>query len=94
MAKEMQTQFKIGPAHDQIAALAYEFWEKNGRQPGHAEEHWLKAEMALRASARLPDSRAALMTTVKQPIAEPATTRGSHLHRESSGPARRQFAPR
>jgi hypothetical protein len=35
------------PAHDQIAALAYQLFEENDRQDGHDVEHWLKAERLL-----------------------------------------------
>ena len=36
-----------GPSHEEIAALAYELWEKGGRQPGSELENWLKAEKQL-----------------------------------------------
>jgi hypothetical protein len=36
------------PAHDQIAALAYSYWEARGRQGGSAEADWLLAERQLR----------------------------------------------
>jgi hypothetical protein len=82
MLKEVKTQLKIGPTHDQIAALAYEYWEKSSRQPGHAEEHWLKAEAKLRAASRLPDSRGTL------------TVSNSNLGRGGNGSRRRELAPR
>src|SRR5579875_501851 len=33
--------------HDQIAALAYQIWEEEGRPENKAMEHWLRAEQAL-----------------------------------------------
>jgi hypothetical protein len=36
------------PSHDQIAALAYSFWEARGRQGGSQLEDWLRAERELR----------------------------------------------
>jgi len=36
------------PSHEQIAALAYSYWEARGRQGGSAEEDWLRAERKLR----------------------------------------------
>jgi hypothetical protein len=30
--------------HDQVAKLAYEIWEENGRPSGTAEKDWLLAE--------------------------------------------------
>ncbi len=47
---------KAGPAgqtskgilmHDRIAQLAYNFYEKRGRQEGRALEDWLNAELRL-----------------------------------------------
>ncbi len=36
------------PSHDEIARLAYEYWEQRGRQGGSAAEDWQRAERALR----------------------------------------------
>ena len=33
---------------DRIAQKAYEFFELRGREPGHEEEDWLKAEQIIR----------------------------------------------
>jgi hypothetical protein len=30
--------------HDEIARLAYGFWEARGREHGHHEQDWLRAE--------------------------------------------------
>jgi hypothetical protein len=35
-------------AHERIARLAYQLWEKAGRCGGHELEHWLQAENQLR----------------------------------------------
>ena len=35
---------------EQIAALAYSYWEARGRQEGTAELDWLQAEQQLRAA--------------------------------------------
>ena len=37
------------PNTDQIAALAYSFWEARGYQGGSPEEDWLRAEQQLSA---------------------------------------------
>jgi hypothetical protein len=37
------------PAHEEIARLAYAYWEAGGRQDGRAVENWLRAERDLRA---------------------------------------------
>lgn len=36
------------PTHEEIARLAYSYWEAGGRQHGLAMEHWLRAERTLR----------------------------------------------
>jgi Protein of unknown function (DUF2934) len=36
------------PLHEEIAALAYSFWEARGCQGGSQEEDWLRAEEELR----------------------------------------------
>src|SRR5579863_1591597 len=37
------------PSFDEVAALAYSFWEARGYQGGSPEEDWLAAEQQLRA---------------------------------------------
>ena len=37
--------------HDQVANLAHQFWIERGRQHGHHEEDWHRAEEALRGKA-------------------------------------------
>jgi len=36
------------PSHDEIAALAYSYWEARGHQGGSPEEDWFRAEQELR----------------------------------------------
>jgi hypothetical protein len=36
------------PTHQEIARLAYSYWEARGRQPGSAEADWLRAERELK----------------------------------------------
>jgi len=36
------------PTYEQIAALAYTYWEERGYQGGSQEEDWLRAEQELR----------------------------------------------
>jgi hypothetical protein len=42
--------------HQQIAKLAYEIWEKNGRLAGSSEQNWLQAEQMVDSTgpANLP----------------------------------------
>ena len=39
-----------GPSFDEIAQLAYSYWEARGYQGGSPEEDWLRAEQQLRNS--------------------------------------------
>ena len=38
----------VAVSEDQVAALAYRYFVDGGYQHGHALEHWLRAESALR----------------------------------------------
>jgi hypothetical protein len=37
------------PSHEEIARLAYFYWEARGRQHGSADEDWFRAERELSA---------------------------------------------
>jgi hypothetical protein len=37
--------------HDEIAKIAYGFWEARGRQHGYHEQDWLRAEQEYRLTA-------------------------------------------
>jgi len=37
------------PTHEQIAALAFELWERRGGHEASAEHYWLEAESQLRS---------------------------------------------
>lgn len=39
-----------GPSFNEIAQLAYSFWEARGYQGGSSEEDWMRAEHELRAA--------------------------------------------
>jgi len=41
-------QIEDSPSHDEIAVLAYSYWDARGRQGGSAEEDWFQAERELR----------------------------------------------
>jgi len=36
------------PAHQQVAELAYSYWEARGRQGGSPQEDWFRAEQELK----------------------------------------------
>ena len=39
--------------HDEIAQLAYQHWERDGRPNGRNREYWLEAEQQLKATKHL-----------------------------------------
>ena len=41
------TGHRTSPTHDEIAQLAFSFYESRGRQEGHQLEDWLRAEEEL-----------------------------------------------
>jgi len=41
------------PSHEEIAALAYLYWEARGCQGGSPEEDWLRAEQQLRSGTAI-----------------------------------------
>jgi hypothetical protein len=43
---------EVQPNHDQIAAIAHSLWEREGRQPGHDLDYWLKAEKQFQGGKR------------------------------------------
>lgn len=42
--------------HEEIAARAYEIWEREGRPANKADEHWLRAERELCGDGSAPAS--------------------------------------
>jgi len=44
---------QAGPSFDDIAQLAYSYWEARGYQGGSPEEDWLRAEQELRGNLTL-----------------------------------------
>ena len=66
VVKRAAIEFDAGPsdpaAYQEVAALAYSYWEGRGYRPGSAEEDWLRAEEELRG-------RRAQMRVAKEPRA-------------------------
>jgi len=61
------------PSRDDIAALAYQIWEKNGRPAGQDVEFWLQAERSLLSSSKpQPQAAAPVAPAVPPPQAKPS----------------------
>ncbi len=50
----------LGVTHDNIARLAYCYWEAGGRQGGSTEEDWLRAEQELKSRQEAPPQQRVL----------------------------------
>jgi hypothetical protein len=52
----MKTPIEQKPAlsRDEIAALAWQLWEKEGSQHGRDQEYWYRAEKQLLAAREIP----------------------------------------
>ncbi len=77
------------PQREQVAALAYNLWEKGGRQPGHDQEYWFEAEKQLNAS-----SPAAPPETAAKSSGQTRSTASNHVHRASNGRSRSEVGHR
>ncbi len=52
---EIETMFDNCPSREDIAVLAYSYWEARGFQGGSPEEDWLRAEQEMRSRRRQPE---------------------------------------
>jgi len=43
----VESEAVTAPSHDEIATLAYSYWESRGYQGGSPEQDWLRAEQEL-----------------------------------------------
>lgn len=65
------------PAHEQVAALAYSYYEAEGRPEGRAEAHWLRALETLAVPAVTPAvAEAAAKPKTKAPAKKAAKAKG------------------
>ncbi|MDE2383377.1 MAG: DUF2934 domain-containing protein [Alphaproteobacteria bacterium] len=62
------------PAHEQVAALAYSYYEAEGRPEGRAEAHWLRALETLAVPA--VTEAAAAKPKAKAPAKKAAKAKG------------------
>lgn len=52
---ETEAIFDNCPSREDIAVLAYSYWEARGFQGGSPEEDWLRAEQEMRSRRRQPE---------------------------------------
>lgn len=79
MNKAEKTEIK--PARAQVAALAYQLWEKGGRQSGRDQQYWLQAEKQLCATpAQTP-----VPEVSRKALAETASTDTTHRRHATNG---------
>jgi hypothetical protein len=45
------TTNRPAPSHEEVARLAYSYWEARGCQGGSPEEDWLRAEIEIRRTS-------------------------------------------
>ncbi len=80
------------PSHDDVARLAYELWEKNGKPSDRDVEFWLEAEQLLLSGALPPrTNRTALRTGQPHTKASFAKPPGALPVAGSSPPVSKEF---
>jgi hypothetical protein len=47
----IQNNSKRSPSREEIAELAHQLWRERGREDGHAEDDWIRAEQQLASRA-------------------------------------------
>ena len=65
------------PKHDDIAALAYRIWEKEGRLNGRDSAHWSQAEMQLKATRRAELKKSVVAETKERDLNKFLATRST-----------------
>ena len=89
-------QEPIHPGHDDIAALAYEIWERNGRPAGREIEFWLRAEQLLLSHSNpQPQAAPPPALTAAPPQDKPAAAKppGPRSKKPASRPPKGAPAP-
>jgi len=79
------------PSRDDIAALAYQMWERNGRPPGQDIEFWLQAEQTLLSSVKpQPQAASPVPRSVPPTPAKPASPKppGLRAKKPASKPSK------
>jgi hypothetical protein len=80
------------PTPKEIAALAYEIWQKGGCKPGTDMENWLQAEKQLRASLSQSAAQTDRPETNRSVSAELGNAKTNHLRRATNASPQNQLA--
>ena len=76
---------------EQIAALAYQLWEKGGREAGRDQEYWFQAENQLKAASQPVPSQTTTPEHSRKPFTQTRNTGVSHV-RGGNGRLRSEVA--
>jgi hypothetical protein len=75
------------PSREDIAALAYQLWEKSGRPAGQDVEIWLQAEQSLLSTCKArPQAASPVPRSVPPPPAKPAAPKFSGFRAKTPTP--------
>jgi DUF2934 family protein len=72
------------PTPEEIAALAYEIWEKGGCKPGTDLRNWLEAEKQLRTALPHSSSQTEPSETKRSDTTELGNAKANHLRRATN----------
>lgn len=75
------------PTREEIAACAYDIWQKGGSKPGTDLENWLQAEKQLNHRANAAASQTGLAKTTQKAAADQSIT-------SQSGSTQANYLPR
>lgn len=96
MTKDMNTTNEAEKSqliHEQIALLAYQFWQKDGQQTGRDQEYWLRAEKELYAMSRPSLPKTTVAGSSQNLLAQTTSSRPG-LRRGGNGRRRNELALR
>jgi len=78
--------------HEEIAALAYQLWEKSGREAGRDQEYWFEAENQLNAASQPAPLQTTTSEHSRNHFTRTRSTGINHLHRGGNGRLRSEVA--
>lgn len=76
---------QTAPTHEQVAALAYEIWQRGGCKSGNDLQDWLEAESRLCKASVLPRAETRIVDPVPAAVASVPAGKSNHLRRGGNG---------